>query len=209
MKESDVKGGHLSQEQLEAFVPRLRTKDDGPPREHRRHLEACDRCRRELRGLESLDRALASLPDLDPPPRFTEAVMARVDLPVPWYRRAWAALLDRWLLVALVVAGAGASTGGVAWWVATRPELTVGGLSSFVLERISALFWTAVVAAGQLLWTSGLAESIRTVADTVDPVEGLAAMAVLAACAATAGVTMLRLMDVSPPRLGAAGNGGA
>ena len=54
--------------------------------------------------------------------------------------------------------------------------------------------------------TAGRADTIRALAGSVDPVEGLAAMAVLSACAATAGVVMARLMDASPPRLGAAGS---
>lgn len=206
MTESEMERPHLSQEQLEAFVPRLRAEGGAPPPDHRRHLETCDRCRDALHRLEALDEALADLPDLRPSPGFTEAVMARVELPVPWYRRLWSALLDRWVVLALLLAGAGATAGGLAWWVATRPGLTPGGLTSFVLERASALFWSLVVAAGRLLWTSGLADSLRTLAGTVEPLEGLAAMAVLSACAATAGVVMARLMDASPPRLGAAGS---
>lgn len=206
MTESDVERGHLTQEQLEAFVPRLRAEDVEPPPGDRRHLEACGRCRRELHALEELDEALAGLPELEPSPGFTEAVMARVELPLPWYRRAWTALLDRWLVLAVVLAGAGASGGGIAWWIAGRPELTPGGLVAFALERVSALFWTVVVAAGRLLWTSGLVESLRALVGAVEPVEGLAAMAVLSACAAVAGAVMARLMDASPPRLGAAGS---
>lgn len=206
MTESDVERGHLSQDQLEAFLPRLRDEAGGPPPEQRRHLEACERCRHELDRLEALDEALAGLPELRPSPGFTEAVMARVELPAPWYRRIWTAVLDRWVLLAVLLAGGGATAGGAAWWVAARPEMTWGGLTSFVLERVSTLFWTAVVAAGRLLWASGIADSLRALAGTVEPLEGLAAMAVLSACAATAGVVMAKLMDVSPPRLGAAGS---
>lgn len=206
MTESDVERRHLDQEQLEAFVPRLRAEGDGPSPEHRRHLEACERCRHRLHRLEAIDEALAGLPELEPSSGFTETVMARVELPAPWYRKLWAALMGRWALLALLLAGGGATAGGLTWWVATRPELTPGGLVSFVLEHVSTLFWTLVVAAGQLLWTSGLADSIRALAGAVEPVEGLAAMAVLSVCAATAGVVMARLMDASPPRLDAAGS---
>lgn len=206
MTESDVERGHLDQEELELFLPSLREEGTGPPSEHRRHLEACERCRTELRSLEAVDEALAALPELSPSPGFTEAVMARVELPRPWYRKAWAALVERWLVLAMVLSGAGVSIGGVAWWIAVRPELTPGGLASFALERVSALFWSLLVAAGRLLWSSGLPEAVRRLAGAVEPVEGLAAMAVLSACAGTAGWVMMRLMDVSPPRLGAAGS---
>lgn len=206
MTEKDVNGDHLSQEELERFLPRLRGEGAEPGPDARRHLDACGRCRHELRQLEAVDQALAGLPRLEPSPGFTEAVMARVDLSVPWYRKAWSTLLERWLLVAALVGGATASAGGVAWALTLRPELTAGGLASFVLEQASALFWTAVVGAGRLLWTSGLAESIRALGAAVDPLEGLAALAVLSGCAATAGAVMLRLMDAVPPRLDAAGS---
>lgn len=205
MTESNVEHGHLTQEQLERFLPRLREGTE-PPSEHRRHLEACGRCRHELRELEAVDEALAGLPQLEPSSGFAEAVMARVDLPVPWYRKAWSALRDRWPVMVALLAGAGASAGGAAWIVAVRPEITPGGLTSFALEQLSALFWSAVVAAGRLVWTSGLADSVRTLVGAVEPLEALAAMAILSACAATAGIVMLRLMDAAPPRLDAAGS---
>lgn len=206
MSERNVTGSHLSQEELELFVPRLREGRSGPRPEQEEHLEACGRCRRELRALRSLDEALAGLPPLEPSTGFTDAVMARVRLPVPWYRRLWAWLARHWLAVSLGLSGA-ASGGLVAWWVSTRPELTLGGLADFTLERVVALFWSLVVAGGRLAWRTGLPDALAELARTVDPVEALLGMAVLAVCSLTAGTVMARLLDEKmPPRMRAAGS---
>ena len=206
MSEENVTGNHLSQEELELFVPRLREGASGPRPHQRDHLESCGACRRELRALRSLDEALAGLPSLEPSPGFTEAVMARVRLPVPWYRKAWAWVLRHWLALSLGASGAG-SGGLVAWWVSTRPELTFGGLADFTLERISALFWSLIVAGGRLAWRTGIPDALSELARNVDPVQVLAGMAVLALCSLTAGTVMARLFhDEMPPRMRAAGS---
>lgn len=205
MSETNVTGNHLDQEELELFLPRLREGRSGPRPEQENHLDACARCRRELRALRSLDEVLADLPTLTPSVGFTDAVMARVRLPVPWYRRLWARIVQHWLAVALSASGA-VSGGLVTWWVASRPELTFGGLADFTLERLSALFWSLVVAAGQLAWRSGIPEALSELAGSVDPVEALAGMAVLALCSLTAGTVMARLFtDEMPPRMRPAG----
>lgn len=207
MSERQVTGDHLGQEELELFVPRLREGRSGPEPEHREHLESCGRCRRELRSLRSLDGALAGLPRLEPSPGFTDAVMQRVRLPVPWYGRLWARVVRHWLAISFVLSGA-VSGGLVAWWVTTRPELTFGGLADFTLERVSALFWSLVVAGGRLAWRTGIPDALAELARSVDPVAALMGMAVLALCSLTAGAVMARLFerDSTPPRMRAAGS---
>lgn len=192
---------HLEQEELELFLSRLRRRDGAaePPPGHRRHLRSCARCHERLERLRSLDEQLAALPSLEPSAGFADAVMSRVELPVPWYRRVWGAVVERWLLVTLAVLGAGA-VGGFGAWVGLRPDLSLGGLASLVLERISALFWTAVVRLGQLLWESGLPAAIRTLAGSVELLEAAAAMATLTTVTLAAGWLMVRLMTASPPR---------
>lgn len=207
MSERRVTGNHLSQEELELFLPRLREERSGPRPEHKAHLEDCGRCRRELRALRSLDGALAGLPPLEPSSGFTDTVMARVRLPVPWYRRLWARVVRHWMAVALALSGA-VSSGLVAWWVAARPELTFGGLADFTLERISALFWSLVVAGGRLAWRTGIPDALAELLRSVDPVEALVGMAVLALCSLTAGAVMARLYhDEMPPHMRTAGSG--
>lgn len=206
MSEGHVTGDHLSQEELELFLPRLREGRPGPRREQKGHLEACGRCRRELRALRSLDEALAALPPLEPSAGFTDAVMRRVRLPVPWYRRLWALVVRHWL--GLSMAASGVLSGGlIAWWVATRPELTLGGLADFTLERVTGLFWNLVVAAGQLVWRTGIPGALSDLAGSVDPVYAVAGMAVLALCSLTAGAVVARLFDrETPSRMRPAGS---
>lgn len=201
---NDENPRHLSQEELELFLPRLREGGAGPREAHRRHLEGCRRCREELASLRSVDELLSGLPALEPPVRFTEAVMARVRLPVPWYRRVWSTVMDRWLLAVLAVLGGGA-TAGFSLWIASRPELSLGGLAEFAIGRISALFWTLVVAAGRLIWESGLPDLVRSLAGAFEPLQAAAAMAVLTLATIGVGVAMARLMGATPPRVHAAG----
>lgn len=191
---------HLTEEELELFLARLREDEAGagPDAAHRDHLEACGRCRSELERLRSLDRMLAGLPSLEPSPGFTEAVMARVKLPAPWYRRLWATVVERWLVAVLAVVGAGA-TGGFGLWIAARPDLSLQGLSSLVVERLSALFWTLVVSLGRLVWESGLPATIRGLAGSVELAELAGAMALLALTTTAVGMLMTRLMTAAPP----------
>lgn len=192
---------HLTQEELELFLPRLRRQDgaEEPDEGLRGHLEACGRCRERLEGLRTLDATLAGLPSLEPSPGFTEAVMGRVALKAPWYRRLWNAAVERWLLVALAVLGVGA-TGGFGAWIALRPGLSLGGLTGLVLERVSALFWTLLVSVGRLLWESGLPATLRALAGSVELAEAAAAMGGMTLTALGAGWLMVRLMTASPPR---------
>ncbi len=195
---------HLDQDELERFVPRLRAEGAAEPSvELRAHVEDCGRCRRELATLRRLDEALASLPEHRPSTDFVESVMARVRLPVPWYRQVWATLVERWVLVIGCVAGLGASAGVTTWWIASNPDVSFGGLSSFALERVSALFWSMVVGLGQRLWASGLPGTLRALVDSVEPVEAVLVMTVLSLCAVSAGAVMARLMRASPPRVAA------
>lgn len=199
---------HLEQEELERFLPRLRAEEaPAPGAALRAHLDGCARCRYELDGLRRLDEELAALPLHEPSPGFVEAVMARIRLPVPvpWYERVWAAITERSLLVVSLLAGVGASAGATTWWVTSHPGLSVGGLASFALERLTGLFWSAVVALGRRLWETGLPAALRSLVTSVDPVEAVTAMAVLSLCALAAGTVMMRLLGVSRQRLAASG----
>lgn len=196
---------HLNQEELELFLPRLREGRGGPREAHRRHLEGCRRCREELAGLRSVDELLAELPALEPSPGFAAAVMERVHLPMPWYRRVWSSVTERWLLAVLALLGGGA-TAGFSLWIAARPELSLGGLAGFAVERLSTLFWTLVVAAGRLVWESGIPDLVRDLAGAFEPLHAAAAMAVLTLTTVGVGLAMARLMGRMPPRIHAAGS---
>lgn len=197
---------HLTQEELELFLRRLRRPGGaaGPSEAHRAHVETCGRCRDELERLRSLDEMLAGLPTLEPSPGFTDAVMARVRLPAPWYRRLWSRVADRWLVAALTALGAGA-TGGFGAWIALRPDVSLGGLTGLVLERLSGLFWTLVVALGRLVWESGLPATLQALARSIDLLEAAASMGALTLVTMAVGYLMLKMLTASPPARAARG----
>ncbi|HKK08583.1 MAG TPA: hypothetical protein VKA44_06840, partial [Gemmatimonadota bacterium] len=122
----DRRERHLTREERELFLPDA--PEGKPPAEARRHVEGCERCRREVEALRSLHAALASLPRLDPRPGFADAVMARVRLPVPWYVRVWDVVTEHWLSLSLAAGLLGATVGTGLWWLTSQPELTLGGL---------------------------------------------------------------------------------
>jgi hypothetical protein len=183
---------HLLEDELELFLPGEGA--GAPPPGLIGHVEACEDCRREVEGLRALHTALTALPALDPPAGFADAVMARVRLPVPWYVRALSALRAHWVAATLAVTVVAATAGLGAWWLASQPELTVGGLLGFTLDRLTALFWGVIVGAGRLVWESGLPAVIRDAAGKIGMRGALAGMAgIVLASLLTAGAMMKML----------------
>jgi len=50
----------------------------GEKEEVKEHLKECPTCRAELKALSSLVKTLKSLPEIAPPPGFTEKVMSKI-----------------------------------------------------------------------------------------------------------------------------------
>jgi len=191
---------HLAEEELELFL----SLPDGearrePPASCRRHLETCARCRRELDSLRSLHRALSALPELSPSPGFTEAVLSRVELPRPWYARVLETLRRHWPALLLGLGLATVTVGGMVGWLAAQPELTLGGLARFTLDRLSGFAWSVVLTAARLLWATGLPDAIADFTRRVDPVQAALAMATLSAATAAAAAAMAKLLRSPPP----------
>jgi len=87
---------HLTSEEIEHFAA-----GDSPVAEgsaHRdtdgvgRHLARCADCREEVESVRALDRCLAELPEVEPIHSLADAVLAAVDLPLPWLDEALARL---------------------------------------------------------------------------------------------------------------------
>lgn len=189
---------HLSEEELELFLPEIPAEAGGaPPATAREHLAGCRSCRDHLAELESVHTALRSLPELSPSPGFTAAVMERVRLPMPWYARVWSIFRQHWLVAVLVLVGLGVTVAGTSMWLAGQPGLTVGGMVDFVLGRVTATFWAVVLALGRLIYTTGLPDLVEVVRRQVGLAEmaGVLAMLTLASLAAAAGMAKL----LTPP----------
>lgn len=164
------------------------------------HVEGCAACRGEVAALERLDRRLASLPYLETPPGFAARVMARVDLPLPWAERAWAAVRRRWALLAAGLAAATATTGAAAYWLFGRRELTPIELLAFLAEGAEALALRGAIAVGRFLYDLGVVEMATGVVDRIAPTEAAVAMGLLSLAGFGALWTMKRLAEYEPAR---------
>lgn len=97
------------------------------------HVRRCEECRSELDAARALVRRLEHLPRFAPSPAFANAVMARVQIYVPWYITAW----DR--LRALVPQSRPARVLGGAGAVGVLTAITL--LSLAVVTRLDALIF--------------------------------------------------------------------
>lgn len=182
---------HLSPEEVDLFAQT----EGGTARPVRveEHLGRCARCRADVAFVRSLDAELASLPHSSPPADFATRVMERVRLPIPWHRRARAALKRRWLPLTAAAAGATASLGGMSYWLFARQGLTPGGLAGFVADGIRELTVRGFIAAGRVVYELGLVDRGSRLLEGVEPITALAAMAFLSVFAFTALLAMMRL----------------
>ncbi|MFV1987894.1 MAG: hypothetical protein ACC682_11485 [Gemmatimonadota bacterium] len=87
---------HLTPEEIERFAA-----GDSPVAEGSacrgtdgtgQHLARCPDCREEVEFVRALDRCLADLPEVEPTHSLVDAVLAAVDLPIPWLEERLAAL---------------------------------------------------------------------------------------------------------------------
>lgn len=190
---------HLDEEELELFLsPGPAAEPAEPPERLRDHLGRCAQCRDELEQLRAVHAALSSLPRLEPSAGFTEAVMSRVELPVPWYRRAWSFVREHWLSVAVVTSGAGVVLAGLTYWITSQPDATLGGLLEFGLEQLGAFFWGALLLAAQKLWATGLPDLVGDLVRQVSFWQAVAAMSVMTLTSAAAGTALARLLTEPP-----------
>ena len=128
-----------------------------------RHPASCERCRREIAEIGSLQERFAALVVLVPLTGFANRVMARVQLPAPRWSRALAGLRTHPPRVAAIAATAVAAVVGTFVWLTTYPQVTPGVMAKLVYERGSGLVWQGVVAVGRVVYDSGLATLDRRV----------------------------------------------
>lgn len=197
---------HLQPEELDLLA--LDGAGD-PPAQLLQHMEGCRRCRRELEELRALHSALCSLSLLGPRPGFAARVMERVVLPRPWYAQAWAALVERWMSIAAVLAAVGVSVGGMALWLARHPGLTPGALAGFVYDRLRVAFWRVTISAWRTVLESGLADAARSLVSEITLPEAALGLATLSLVAVGASVVLVRLMQESVGELAPAARGSA
>lgn len=188
--------GHLTADEIERFASD--TTAEGPKR-RAEHLRTCGACRREVDFLRALDRQLVALAHAVPSPGFGNAVMARVRVPVPWPKRAVAALRQRWAGLAAASASVALAVGAMSYWLFGVQQLTPLGLAGFVLDSARMLALRGLIAAGQLSYNLGLTQVAETLM-AAGWAPALAALAVLGTAGLASMMIMLRLMQVRIPR---------
>lgn len=196
---------HLTPDEIERVALAGPGEDPGPAA----HVRACGTCRRQVALLRTLDVHLKGLPYLSASPGFTERVMARVQLPVPWHRKVRAAVRRRWAVAAAGLAAAGIALGGPAYWLFGRQGLppSPSALLAFVLEGAQALALRAAIAAGRVVYDLGLVDLIGTLGERLAPAHAAAAMALLSLLGLGAAWTMKRLVESTPAPVGRAARG--
>ena len=163
-----------------------------------RHLASCERCRREIAEIGSLQERFAALVVLVPSTGFANRVMARVQLPAPRWSRALAGLRTHPPRVAAIAATAVGAVIGTFVWLTTYPQVTPGVVAKLVYERTTGLVWQGVVAVGRVVYDSGLATLIGAFRADLNAWSAVGALATLTLVGMISMWMLLRLMEVSP-----------
>jgi hypothetical protein len=163
-----------------------------------RHLASCDRCRREVAEIGSLQARFSALVPLVPSAGFVNRVMARVQLPAPGWSRALDGLRLHPPRAAAFAATAVAAVIGTIAWLTTYPQVTPGVVAKLVFERGTSLVWQAVVAVGRVAYDLGLLTLVEAFRVDLNAWSAVGALATLTLVGMVSLWTMLKLMEVSP-----------
>lgn len=158
------------------------------------HVRGCPACRREVAALAALDRQLGTLPLLGTSAGFTERVMARVTLPVPWYEVAREAVRRRWVALSVGLAAACGTVGGMAYWLFGLQGLTPGGLATLAYEGLRTLLLQALIILGRAVYDLGLVDLAAEAVERFTLPEAATAMALMSLLALAALWAMRKVM---------------
>ena len=165
---------HLQAEELETLaIPG----DHRLPARSSAHVADCDRCRRDVEELQTLHALLQALAPLQPVVGFSDRVMQRVRLPLPWRVRVLQTVRRHQVAAAAALAGATAAVGVGLTWIARYPELTPMTIAAFLVQRSTAFLWSGVMEVGRLVYGSGVLEAAQGVAGQVTPASAFVAVA--------------------------------
>ena len=186
---------HLRPEELE----RLALPGDRKlPARSSAHAAECDRCRREVVELQSLHALLVALAPLQPMVGFSDRVMQRVRLPIPWRVRVLEAVRKHQVATAAALAGAAAAVGVGLTWIARYPELTPMTIAAFLAQRSTALLWGGVMEVGRLVYGTGILQTAQGIAGQLTPLTAFVAVATVTVIGLASLRILLSLMDIDP-----------
>jgi hypothetical protein len=194
-KNIQARTGHLQAEELEALAM---PGDHKLPARSSAHAAECDRCRRDVEELQTLHTLLQALTPLQPVVGFSDRVMQRVRLPLPWRVRVLQAVRRHQVATAAAFAGAAAAVGVGLTWIARYPELTPMTIAAFLVQRSTALMWSGVMEVGRFVYGSGVLEVARGVAGQVTPVSAFVAVATVTLIGLASFRILLSLMEIDP-----------
>jgi hypothetical protein len=161
------------------------------------HVRKCPTCRAELEEARETVRALEHLPHLSPSPLFTERVLHRVNIFVPWH----VAVLDtiRGLLPSsrrgrVVFGVAGTSLAAVmsvlVLWIALRFDAVL-----FAVGLLADRIRTGILDTAGSLLAGALGDSAYTIVRT-SGLFGLAVLTLVLVAAAVLAATLLRTIAI-------------
>lgn len=162
------------------------------------HAAECERCRREVAELQSLHALLQALAPLQPVVGFSDRVMRRVRLPVPWRVRVFEAVRKHQVAAAAALVGAATAIGLGVTWIARYPELTPMTIAAFLVERSTTLLWGGVMMVGRLVYGSGILQVTQEFVGQVTPLTAFVAVATVTLVGLASLRILLSLMDVAP-----------
>jgi len=160
------------------------------------HAAQCARCRTQAEELRVLHGLLQALRPLQPMVGFSDRVMRRVRLPVPWRVRVLETIREHWVAATAALAGGIGVLGMGFAWVATYPELTPMPVAAFVLERSSAVLWGAVMDIGRLVYGMGIVQTAEGIAGQLTLLTAFVAVATVTVVGLAALRIMLSLLNV-------------
>jgi len=194
-KNIQVRTGHLQAEELEALAM---PGDHKLPARSSAHAADCDRCQRDVEELQTLHALLQALTPLQPVVGFSDRVMQRVRLPLPWRVRVLQAVRRHQVATAAAFAGAAAAVGVGLTWIARYPELTPMTIAAFLVQRSTALMWSGVMEVGRFVYGSGVLETAQGVAGQLTPVSAFVAVATVTLIGLASFRILLSLMEIDP-----------
>jgi len=197
MTEQHIRQTHLTPDEIEAAADPSATL----PEPRREHVRACASCAGEVAELRRLSAALAALPSLAPRAGFSDRVMARVSLPVPWHRRLAAAVRERSAAGIGIAATLAALIGGAGLWAVQFPELRPMALVGWLAGHAGDLLWQVTLAAGRTAYAMGFTDVAAALQADFSLASALAALATIALVGIGAATVMIRLVRYELPEL--------
>jgi hypothetical protein len=186
---------HLQAEELETLAF---PGDHRLPARSSAHAAECDRCRRDIEELQTLHALLQALTPLQPVVGFSDRVMQRVRLPLPWRVRVLEAVRKHQVAAAAALVGAAATVGVGLTWIARYPELTPMTIAAFLVQGSTALVWSGVIEVGRFVYGTGILQTAQGIAGQLTPVSAFVAVATVTLIGVASLRILLSLLEIDP-----------